>query len=255
MTKHFIIPDCQVKPDVKIDHLKAAGDYVVDKRPEVIVCLGDFFDMASLSSYDRSTKKAEGSRYNNDIEVGQRAMETFMAPILQLNQKLRKEKKKQYKPRMVFLIGNHEERIMRHVNANPLLAGTLSYKDLNLEFFGWEVYDFKEIVTIDGVSYSHYFYAPMTGRAYGGTAHSKLGKVGFSFVQGHVQGLDTAIKPLANGKIIRALVAGSFYQHDEDYKGPQANGHFRGCVMLHEVVDGDYNLMELSLDYLLNRGK
>ena len=253
MTKHFVIPDCQVKPDVAIDHLTATGHYIVDKKPDVIVCLGDFFDMQSLSSYDRSTKKAEGTRYNKDIAAGHAAMEALMAPIIAYNKSLRKTKKKQYKPRMIYCLGNHEERIMRHVNANPLLAGKLSYNDLKLESFGWEVYDFREIVEVDGISYSHYFYAPMTGRAYGGTAHSKLGKVGFSFVQGHVQGLDTAIKSLANGNIIRALVAGSFYQHDEEYKGPQANEHFRGCLMLHEVKEGNYNLMELSLEYLLNR--
>jgi len=255
MTKHFVMPDCQVRPDVDTDHLTAAGNYVVDKRPDVIICLGDFFDMHSLSSYDRSTKKAEGARYNNDIKVGKSAMELFMEPIQALNVALRKTKLRQYKPRMVFLIGNHEERIMRHINANPLLSGTISYDDFDLKKFGWEVFDFKEIVNIDGIAYSHYFYAPLTGRPYGGTAHTKLNKVGFSFVQGHVQGLDTAIKSLANGQTIRALVAGSFYQHDEDYKGPQANGHFRGCLMLHEVADGNYNLMELSLDYLLKRGK
>ena len=116
---------------------------------------------------------------------------------------------------------------------------------------GWEVHEFLKPVEIDGLSYAHYFYNPMSGKAYGGKAPTKLNNVGFSFVQGHQQGLDMAMKHLGNGTTIRALVAGSFYQHFEDYKGFQANDHFQGCVMLHEVKDGNYNLMELSLDYLM----
>jgi hypothetical protein len=46
------------------------------------------------------------------------------------------------------------------------------------------------------------------------------------------------------------LVAGSFYQHDEDYKGPQGNDHWRGIVVLNEVEDGDYNIMPLGMKYL-----
>jgi len=39
--KHFIIPDTQVKPDVPINHLEAAGNYIIEKQPDVIVHLGD----------------------------------------------------------------------------------------------------------------------------------------------------------------------------------------------------------------------
>jgi hypothetical protein len=46
------------------------------------------------------------------------------------------------------------------------------------------------------------------------------------------------------------LVAGSFYQHSEAYKGPQGNGHWHGIIFKHEVCEGNYDLMELSLNYL-----
>lgn len=249
--KHFCIPDTQVKPGVPIDHLTAAGNYVVAKQPEVIVHLGDHFDMHSLSSYDKGTRKAEGARYQEDIEAGIRAMEAFLAPIRKYNKRKKKNKEKQYKPRMVFLLGNHEDRIMRHVNAHPELEGKLGYHDLKLEEMGWEVVDYLKPIEIDGITYAHYFYNPNTGYAYGGKASTKLNNIGFTFVMGHQQGLDMAMKHLANGKTLRGLVAGSFYQHDEGYKGPQANDHWHGCLMLHEVKDGDYCLMELSLDYLM----
>lgn len=250
MSEHFIIPDTQVKPGVRLEHLCAAGNYIADRRPDTVIHLGDHWDMHSLSSYDKSTKNAEGARYQDDIEAGRYGMDLLLAPIRELQRKQRVQKLKIYRPRMVFLLGNHEERIMRHVNVNPELHGKLGYQDLGLEDKGWEVHDFKKPVEIDGVWYAHYFYQPMSGRPYGGMVSTKLKNLGFSFTMGHQQGLETAIKPLNNGRTIRGLVAGSFYQHDEEYKGPQGNDHWRGCIYKHEVRDGNYCLMELSMTYL-----
>lgn len=249
--EHFVIPDTQVKPGVPLDHLTAAGNYIVDKRPDTIIHLGDHWDMHSLSSYDRGTRKAEGARYQEDIDAGLAGMIKLLQPIVNLRRKQKKQKIKQYDPQMVFLMGNHEERIARHVNANPELEGKLGYADLKLVELGWYVAGFRSPVEIDGVYYAHYFYNPMSGRPYGGKVHTKLTNLGFSFTMGHQQGLEVAIRSLNNGKTIRGLVAGSFYQHDEDYKGPQANSHWHGCVYKHEVKDGNYNIMELSLNYLL----
>ena len=253
MSEHFILPDTQVKAGVPIDHLTAAGNFVVSKQPNVIIHLGDHWDMPSLSSYDKGTKKAEGRTYQQDIDAGIEGMMAFLTPILEYNAKRRKYKEKQYKPRMVFLLGNHEERIMRHVNANPELSGKCSYQDFKLEDMGWEVHDFLEMVEIDGVMYSHFFANPNTGRPWGAVARTRLNNIGFSFTMGHQQGKDLAEKHLANGQILRALVVGSFYQHDEEYKGYQGNEHYRGCIYKHEVKDGNYCLMELSMKYLLEK--
>jgi len=251
MSTHFIIPDTQVKPGVPTNHLEAAGRYIVRHKPDVIIHLGDHFDMHSLSSYDKGTKKAEGANYLDDIKAGQRAMGELLKPMWEYNRKRKANKKKQYKPRMVFLLGNHENRIARHINANPELDGVLGFHTLKLEVYGWEVQDFLKPIEIDGLTYAHYFYQPMSGHPYGGKATTKLNNVGFSFVMGHQQGLDMAMKHLGNGKTLRGLVAGSFYQHFEDYKGHQANDHWQGCLMLHEVHDGEYCLMELSMNYLM----
>lgn len=249
--RHFVIPDTQCKPGNNFDHLRAAGNYILDKKPEVIVHLGDHWDMASLSEYDKGKKSFEGRRYKADIDAGHAGMSALLGPIRDWNNSRKRNRKSQYQPRMCFLIGNHEQRIARAIDKDPILEGTIGYQDLKLESYGWEVYNFLDTVEIDGVYYSHYFYNPMTGKPYGGKAAQRLNNIGFSFTQGHQQGKDIAEKHLANGKTLRGLVVGSFYQHDEDYKGPQGNHHFRGCIMKHEVKDGDYCLMELSLDYLM----
>jgi hypothetical protein len=56
-----------------------------------------------------------------------------------------------------------------------------------------------------------------------------------------------------NGRSQHGLVAGACYLHDEDYKGPQGNAHWRGVLVKHEVRAGSYDLMQVSLDYLARR--
>ena len=249
--KILFVPDTQVKPGVCTDHLAALGNYIVDKRPEVIVHIGDHWDMKSLSSYDRGKKAAEGQRVQLDIQAGIAAMHRLLAPLWELQESQRKNKKRVYSPRMVFCIGNHEQRIMRHVESNPELAGFLSYRDLQLEELGWEVHDFTEVVEIEGIAFSHYFYNPMSGRPYGGTIHTKLKNIKASFAMGHQQGLDIATTTNNLGQKMWGLVAGSFYMHEEGYIGPQGNDHWRGVVMMHNVQDGNYNPCIIDMDYLL----
>ena len=69
-------------------------------------------------------------------------------------------------------------------------------------------------------------------------------------MQGHQQGFMYGNRVFPTGKTRHGLVAGSFYLHDEGYKGPQGNDHWRGCVVLNGVKDGDYDLMPLRMDYL-----
>jgi hypothetical protein len=242
---HCVIPDCQVKPGVPLDHLKWAGQYIVEKRPDVIVCLGDFADMESLSSYDKGKRSAENKRYKADLEAAHRGMEMLMEPIVYA---------KDYKPRLVMILGNHEDRITRYADDNPVMHESVSIKDLGYEAWGWEVVPFRKVIKINGISYCHYFYNQNTSKPYGGAnLDTRLKTIGMSFTMGHQQGLSVALRELADGTRHRGLVAGSFYQHSESYRGPQACSEWRGIIFKHEVQDGDYDLMEVSLNYLKRR--
>jgi len=243
--KHCVIPDVQAKPGVALDHLKWAGQYIAEKKPDTIVCIGDFADMPSLSSYDRGTASAENKRYQFDIEATHKAMELLMTPIVN---------EQDYKPRLILTLGNHEDRISRYTNDHPELMEQLSIDNLGFDAWGWEVIPFLKPIEVDGVLYAHYFYNPNTGKPYGGlNLETRLKTIGTSFTMGHQQGLLTAIRDLPNGKRMRGLVAGSFYQHKEAYKGYQGNSHWQGIIFKHEVQEGNYDLMELSLNYLRKR--
>ena len=241
--RHVCIPDTQVRAGVSTKHLVAAGNYIAEKAPDVVVHLGDHWDLPSLNSHGKKIE-IEGKRIQQDIEVGNEALALLTKAI---------RGRKGYNPRLVLLRGNHEERLNRAIGDDPRLDGLVGSQSFNDRALGWEVHDFLNVVPIDGILYSHYFYAPLTGRPYGGDARYKLGRIHRSFTQGHVQGISTAQLEVPGGKRIRGLVCGSFYSHDESYKGPQANNHWRGIVVKNEVREGDYDATEVSLGYLLRR--
>lgn len=247
--KHLVLPDVQAKPDVDFTYLNKIGHYIVEKKPEVIVCLGDFADMPSLSSYDVGKKSFEGKRYVNDIDAAHQAMDCLLDPLYEFNARARRNKEKQYKPRMVMTLGNHENRINRAVNDDAKLEGVLSTSHLGYETHGWEVYPFLDVVVIDGVAYSHYFTTGLMGRPVT-TAAACLSKKHMSTVQGHQQGLQIATGYKADGGLLTSVIAGSCYEHDEDYMSSQGNRHWRGFLMLHDVCDGEFDLMPVSLKYI-----
>jgi len=248
--KIMVIPDTQVKEGVPTEHLEWAGKYAVDKRPDVIVMIGDWWDFPSLSSYDKGKKSFEGRRYLKDIEAGNTAMDLFLAPIKAEQERLRSNKKKRWNPRLIFTMGNHENRVNRAVENDSMLEGVIGFKDLNLS--DWEVYDFLETVTVEGVVFSHYLTSGVMGRPVS-SARALLTKKHQSCVMGHLQTRDIAYARRADGTSITGLISGTFYQHDEDYLGPQGNGDWAGIWMLHEVVNGSFDEMPISLPYLRNK--
>jgi len=139
MTTHFVLPDCQVKPGLDLSHLKWAGQYAAEKKPDVIICLGDFADMESLSSYDVGKKAFEGRTYLADIEAATEGMSAFMYPIMEEQARLRRNKQKVWNPRLVLTLGNHEARITTAINNDRKLDGLISIDDLCYEAYGWEV--------------------------------------------------------------------------------------------------------------------
>lgn len=248
-----MIPDCQVKPNIDMSYLEAIGKYIVDKKPNIIVNIGDFWDFESLSSYDKGKKSFEGRRVKADIDAGNKGMDLLLGPLKRLQKKQRKHKHKVYNPRLVFTLGNHEERFDRFVDYNAEFEGLLGTDTLNIEKWGWEVHPFLKPVNIEGIHFVHYLANPFSGKPYGGSALNQLKHVGTSFCVGHKQTLDVAMKPTLDGKMQLGIVAGASYPFDESYKGWQGNNHFRGVVMLNEAKDGFALPSFASTEYLINR--
>jgi hypothetical protein len=246
-TKILVIPDVQAKHGVDFSYLTSIGNYIVAKKPDVIVQIGDFADMESLSSYDKGKKSFEGRSYQRDIQAAREAMDALLTPIYEFNAKAKKNKEKQYKPRMILTLGNHEDRINRAINEDRMLDGLISTDDLPYE--DWSVVPFLDVICVEGVAFSHYFTSGAMGKPVG-TAQALLSKKHMSCFAGHQQGRQIAYGKRADGKEISAIICGSCYEHFENYLGPQGNQHFRGLYMLHDVNDGSFDEMAVSIKYI-----
>ena len=247
--KILFISDCQIKPGVDRTFVKAIGQYIVDKKPDVVVNIGDFWDFPSLSSYDKGKLSFEGRRLQEDIDVGKLAMKELLAPLRSYQQT-----NPEYQPRMVFCLGNHCERLKRVVNNNSEFDGFIGYHLLELEK-DWQVHDFLKPVNIQGINFVHYLSNPMSGKPYGGNAASQLKNVGSSFCVGHKQTLEVAIQPVLDGSMRLGIICGAAYPFDELYKGHQGNNHFRGVVMLHDAKNGFADPSFISTKFLIDRLK
>lgn len=243
---HMVIPDVQAKPDVPNEHMEWVANYAIEKRPDVIINLGDWADMHSLSAYDKGKRCYEGRRYTKDIEAANYSLERFERVLEDYN---RTHTDAPYNPRKVLTFGNHEYRIIRATDLDAALDGKLTLEDLDFERRGWECHQFLEVVKIDGIEYSHYFISGNMGRPVS-TAAALLRARNGSATMGHVQNCDLAIHKQTQHM---ALFAGICYMHNETYLGPQGNATRRQIIMKHEVDDGRYDPMFVSLRFLQKR--
>ena len=240
-SRHVVIPDVQTKDGVPSVHLDWIGRYIAAKQPEVVVCIGDFADLPSLSQWDKGKKAFEGRRYSLDIDAARKSMDRLVSPWAKVPG---------YHPRMVLTLGNHEDRITRATETAAELDQTLGLWDLGYEAFGWDVRPYLEIVKIDGVEYSHYFAGQGAKGFPCNSARALLNARGGSAVMGHVQITDCAFHPRTQAC---AIFCGICYLHDEPYLGPQGNTTRRQIVVLNEVRDGRFDPMFVSLDFLRRR--
>ena len=234
---HLIIPDTQIKPGVRTDHLSWIANYILEKRPDVIVQIGDFADIDSLNKYDKGTLRGENKRLKEDLKAAREAMNRLVNPIRAC---------KDYHPEMHLTMGNHEDRLSRFENENPQLSGLIGIHMLRYQDWGWKVHPFTKVVTVDGVEYAHYFITGESGRPVTSAA-ALLRKRHRSAIMGHNQKTDVAFQPTTHQW---AIFCGLCALHDEHYLGPQGNFIRRQILVLHEVEEGRFDPMFVSLKFL-----
>ena len=242
----YVVADTQIRPGVRNPLVPVAWD-IINTLPDHVVHLGDHHDFPSLSIYDLGKHSFNDRCYIKDINAGNKAFEEFWT-IIYFGQEMNPE----WECEFTFIEGNHENR--RHKAKD---TGPISYLRLLDEFApdyeGWDyVMPFLEPRNIGGVNFVHYVANEFSGRAIG-SAKAILSKKHKSAVVGHKQTLDYAEEPTLGGKRIMCLMIGACYFHDEEYKGPQSNNHFRGTALLRNVKCGEWELEVRNLKTLDKR--
>lgn len=255
--KHLIIPDAHAMPGEDLRRFDWLGELILQEMPDVIIDIGDWWDMPSLCSYDKGTKSFEGRRYKDDIAIGHEADRRAFGPIVKYNDTRTRHKKRKYEPLLVRTKGNHENRVLRAVEKQPELDGVISMDDFKTQVDLPEVHEvpFLKPIVVDGIAYCHYFVSGVMGRPIG-SANVMLSKNYMSSTAGHQHTRDWAEGVRIDGVRMQALICGSF--HDPDHYSSYANVQSKGLWWdgLHikrNVVQGDYDREEISIGELRKR--
>jgi hypothetical protein len=247
MTKtHLVIPDQHAHYKHNNKRAELLGKLILDVKPDVVINIGDCFDMPSLSSYDKGRKGFAGRTYRADIDAGIDFNDRLWGTVKSAKKRL---------PYRLFFIGNHEERIGRAIDLQPELEGAISYDDLKLNEYYDEVIHYEGRTPgsreVDGVTYAHYFVSGVMGRPVGGLhpGHSLLASHHQSVTCGHSHLADLCFRPTTSrGKII-GLVSGCYQDYVSDWCGKEIQKlWWSGVVIKRGVENGVYSPQFISLE-------
>lgn len=254
MTKILVIGDSHIEVGEPIQRYKWLSNYILEKRPEVIVSIGDFLTLDCLSSWDKNNrKKMEGKRYMEEIKLGRKALDYLFSMVVKYNNMRRRHKKETYKPRFVFIEGNHEYRLTRYINQNPELEGTMDVgRDLGLELMDAHWVPYHGYFEINGIYFMH---VPFNkgGRPVGGNyvARRALDMTNKSVVFGHTHKLVVENIHRTGGEHLQqALNVGCFFEHQPDYVAGAPSDYWRGVCMLNNYDPQRFDLETVSLSRL-----
>lgn len=247
---YLIVPDPHAHPDHNNNRADWLGKLILDLRPDVVINMGDTFDMPSLSSFDKGKASFHGASYERDIEAGVDFLDRMWYPI-------KKAKKK--RPKSVFLEGNHCHRLKRVLEFQPELSGSkygIGYKDYCLADYHSDIIYYEGstpgIYAADGISFAHYLCSGLMGRPVGGEHHaaSLLAKNYSSCVVAHSHTADFAVRSTTTGQKIMGLVAGVYQDYESGWAGNLNKLWWRGVVVLRNVEGGTFDPELISLEAL-----
>lgn len=143
----------------RLQVLTWAARYASEHRVDRIIQVGDWSTWDSVNQHDRNDTQA--AKYKPPVKDD-------LSNLLASHQAFRRGMSSDYKPRLDFLLGNHENRLERFENANPETAQTFTLaRDESFAQFGWRTRPYGELFYVEGVAFTHH---PTNGagRAYGG---------------------------------------------------------------------------------------
>ncbi|WP_265499547.1 metallophosphoesterase [Paracoccus beibuensis] len=256
----LVVPDTHFRPNESFDDTDragAVGRFALDKRPDVIIHMGDLVDMQSVSKWAgaKSVGGAGGSRSHErkrireDLACFREMQRAMWAPIHRANERhinRSRHRERVYTPRGIQLLGNHcgwLDRVPENIPELDGLIGTFLLHEIS-EDNGLECYDFREVVTIGGIDFSHNFPTGNSRQPVG--IAQALNKWGKSLVFAHTHTVGYDRKPVGKDGAMMAYMAGCFMP-------PHRCGPFEwsGLSLLTEVADGNALIQQFSYDQIM----
>lgn len=252
-----MIGDAHVQAGQVLLRFKALGQWILDNLPENIIIMGDFLDMQALSAWDKNKRLTmEGKRYKEEIDAGNVALDLMLKPMVEYNQERKKQKKRVYKPHLVYLSGNHEFRLDRYIEEHAELEGQLDYvRELRLKERGFIHVPYREYHYLGGVGFTH---IPIggNGKAMSGAISTLTKNVlqshAHSVVFGHTHKLCIAGEHrLGAEHYNQVLSCGCFFEHVDEYVKGAKTDYWRGIIVLDHYSENRFDIETISLGKLM----
>jgi hypothetical protein len=164
----LVIGDLHQDPrhEHRLDVLTWIARYASEHRFERIIQVGDWSTFDCASTHDKNETLAGRLRpgFKDDL-----------ANLTASHQAFRRGMSDDYRPKLDFLMGNHENRLERWENVHPESVGTFTLaRDETFAQFGWRSRPYGELHYVEGVGFAHHA-TNGAGRAFGGKTGPQRG--------------------------------------------------------------------------------
>lgn len=230
--KHLVIGDVHAAPGQDFRRFRWLGRMVraLLSPGDRVIQVGDWFDFEGLCRH-KTVKDRAKHRVKDEIEAGHAALAAY-------HDGLGGHRVDHY-----VTEGNHDTRLAKLADDSPWLEGLVDVWSEHRRW-GWHVEPFDSPLRLDGVAYQHFLRNEQSPRAIGGVnaARRIVEVAGESITVGHSHFYRRHIHTTGTGKRMHGLVAGCYFEHDDDFAGRTNRKYWRGALLKHDVVDGDYRL-------------
>jgi predicted phosphodiesterase len=223
----IIIPDAHLTDEIPKDY-EAIKPFIKEFKPDKIILLGDFMDVGSLSAWDYDKKrKMEGKRFTNEI-----ARANIELNFLE-----------KYTDEIIYLEGNHEDRIERYLDKNPEMEGIIELKpQLRLKERKIKWVKMNDLYKLGDMYFTHGMYTNLHH------ARKHLQTLGCNICYGHSHTTQTAFQNMAMQKPHMAYALGTLGDKKPDYlKNRPGNWINQFSIFYYCTVTGNFNLYPINI--------
>lgn len=228
--KTIVVGDEHVGPGQNLRRATWLARFIDDIKPNRVVHIGDMGTFDSLSAWDKDKrKKMEGRRYTRDIQALNDYVSRLHEGAYQNHEN-------------ILLEGNHEDRIARYIDYNPVMDGQLDYANHIGIKDKWKIVPYREYYKYNGISFTHVPIMengkPVSGKL--ATARA-LEVCRDSIVFGHTHRLDyVATHRHGQTHLQESLNVGCYFEHIDDYAKGSVTSYWRGLVVLDHYTYGRF---------------
>lgn len=251
--KVLAIGDCHVSDDEDLSRFNLLSDFIVDKQPDQIIFMGDFATLDVLSFFDKDKRKRmEGKRYKSEINACNKALDITFYKLNQLQDRQKANKSKIYRPKVVYLFGNHEFRISRYLDYDPTFDELVGIEtDLKLKERNIQTVPYREYYYVNGVAFTHIPFNKMK-EICGINITRKASQVLYgSCVFSHVHSMEVEnFKRHGQDDLQQILSVGCFFEKHEDYVHGRITEYWKGLCLLDIWKEGRFDVETYSIERL-----